>query len=62
MIGDADNSYGNCMNVINLKRTVKGFINAGFPGIILQDQVCLSSTADQSPASKALFLALLLLY
>ena len=41
VIGDADNSYGNCMNVMNLKRTVKGFINAGFPGIILEDQVCL---------------------
>ena len=43
VIGDADNGYGNCMNV---KRTVKGFINAGFAGIILEDQVCLSSTAD----------------
>ena len=41
VIGDAGNSYGNCMNVMNLKRTVKGFINAGFPGIILEDQVCL---------------------
>jgi len=36
VIGDADNGYGNCMNV---KRTVKGFINAGFAGIILEDQV-----------------------
>lgn len=43
VIGDADNGYGNCMNV---KRTVKGFINAGFAGIILEDQVCLSSTTD----------------
>jgi 2-methylisocitrate lyase-like PEP mutase family enzyme len=43
VIGDADNGYGNCMNV---KRTVKGFINAGFAGIILEDQVCLSITAD----------------
>uniref|UniRef100_A0A453CDL6 Isocitrate lyase n=2 Tax=Aegilops tauschii subsp. strangulata TaxID=200361 RepID=A0A453CDL6_AEGTS len=36
VIGDADNGYGNCMNV---KRTVKGFIKAGFAGIILEDQV-----------------------
>ena len=25
---------------------MKGFINAGFSGIILKDQVCLSSAAD----------------
>ncbi|XP_072969598.1 uncharacterized protein [Typha angustifolia] len=36
VIGDADNGYGNPMNV---KRTVKGFIKAGFAGIILEDQV-----------------------
>ncbi|CAN6228745.1 unnamed protein product [Urochloa humidicola] len=36
VIGDADNGYGNAMNV---KRTVKGFINAGFAGMILEDQV-----------------------
>ncbi|KAL6651004.1 hypothetical protein ACP70R_009929 [Stipagrostis hirtigluma subsp. patula] len=36
VIGDADNGYGNSMNV---KRTVKGYINAGFAGIILEDQV-----------------------
>ncbi|TKY64746.1 Carboxyvinyl-carboxyphosphonate phosphorylmutase [Spatholobus suberectus] len=36
VIGDADNGYGNAMN---LKRTVKGFIAAGFAGIILEDQV-----------------------
>ncbi|KAG8082595.1 hypothetical protein GUJ93_ZPchr0014g46938 [Zizania palustris] len=35
VIGDADNGYGNSMNV---KRTVKGFIKAGFAGIILEDQ------------------------
>jgi hypothetical protein len=38
VIGDADNGYGNAMNV---KRTVKGFISAGFAGIILEDQVRL---------------------
>ncbi|XP_019054615.1 PREDICTED: uncharacterized protein LOC104605327 [Nelumbo nucifera] len=36
VIGDGDNGYGNAMNV---KRTVKGFIKAGFSGIILEDQV-----------------------
>ncbi|KAJ3681146.1 hypothetical protein LUZ60_015635 [Juncus effusus] len=36
VIGDGDNGYGNAMNV---KRTVKGFIKAGFTGIILEDQV-----------------------
>jgi 2-methylisocitrate lyase-like PEP mutase family enzyme len=36
VIGDADNGYGNSMNV---KRTVKGYINAGFAGMILEDQV-----------------------
>ncbi|KAG5530946.1 hypothetical protein RHGRI_025777 [Rhododendron griersonianum] len=36
MIGDGDNGYGNAMNV---KRTVKGYIRAGFAGIILEDQV-----------------------
>ncbi|XP_045796405.1 2,3-dimethylmalate lyase isoform X3 [Trifolium pratense] len=36
VIGDADNGYGNAMNV---KRTVKGYIAAGFAGIILEDQV-----------------------
>ncbi|KAJ0818448.1 putative 2,3-dimethylmalate lyase [Helianthus annuus] len=36
VIGDGDNGYGNAMNV---KRTVKGYIKAGFAGIILEDQV-----------------------
>ena len=36
VIGDGDNAYGNAMNV---KRTVKGFIKAGFAGILLEDQV-----------------------
>ncbi|CAL5016052.1 unnamed protein product [Urochloa decumbens] len=36
VIGDADNGYGNAMNV---KRTVKGYINASFAGMILEDQV-----------------------
>ncbi|KAM7260390.1 hypothetical protein ACFE04_016131 [Oxalis oulophora] len=36
VIGDGDNGYGNAMNV---KRTVRGYIRAGFAGIILEDQV-----------------------
>ncbi|XP_027349504.1 uncharacterized protein LOC113861091 isoform X3 [Abrus precatorius] len=36
VIGDADNGYGNAMNV---KRTLKGYIAAGFAGIILEDQI-----------------------
>ncbi|KAL6970806.1 hypothetical protein U1Q18_030492 [Sarracenia purpurea var. burkii] len=36
IIGDGDNGYGNAMNV---KRTVNGYIGAGFAGIILEDQV-----------------------
>lgn len=36
VIGDGDNGYGNAMNV---KRTIKGYISAGFAGIILEDQV-----------------------
>ncbi|KAL5542921.1 hypothetical protein UlMin_010631 [Ulmus minor] len=36
VIGDADNGYG---NAINVKRTVKGYIKAGFAGIMLEDQV-----------------------
>ncbi|XP_057960081.1 uncharacterized protein LOC131152287 isoform X2 [Malania oleifera] len=35
VIGDGDNGYGNAMNV---KRTIKGFIKAGFAGILLEDQ------------------------
>ncbi|XP_024987119.1 uncharacterized protein LOC112522243 [Cynara cardunculus var. scolymus] len=36
VIGDGDNGYGNAMNV---KRTIKGYIKAGFAGILLEDQV-----------------------
>lgn len=39
IIGDADNGYGNPMNV---KRTVRGYIRAGFAGLILEDQVCIA--------------------
>ena len=36
VIGDGDNGYGNALNV---KRTVKSYIAAGFAGILLEDQV-----------------------
>lgn len=43
VIGDGDNGYGNAMNV---KRTVKGYIKAGFAGIILEDQVCIALVSE----------------
>lgn len=45
VIGDGDNGYGNAMNV---KRTVKGYIKAGFAGIILEDQVCSTALVSES--------------
>ena len=39
VIGDADTGYGNALNV---KRTVQGYIQAGFAGLLLEDQVLLS--------------------
>lgn len=36
VIGDGDTGYGNALNV---KRTVKGYISAGFAGILLEDQL-----------------------
>lgn len=36
VIGDGDNGYGNALNV---KRTVKGYIKAGFAAIFIEDQV-----------------------
>ena len=41
VIGDADAGYGNALNV---KRTVKGYIQAGFAGLLLEDQVLMSFT------------------
>ncbi|GFY81571.1 phosphoenolpyruvate carboxylase family protein [Actinidia rufa] len=43
IIGDGDNGYGNAMNV---KRTVKGYISAGFAGIILEDQSGYANQID----------------
>ncbi|KAL0711224.1 hypothetical protein Bca4012_018202 [Brassica carinata] len=37
VIGDGGNGFGNAMSV---KRTVTGYIRAGFAGIIINDQVC----------------------
>jgi 2-methylisocitrate lyase-like PEP mutase family enzyme len=36
VIGDADTGYGNAMNV---KRTVRGYAQAGFAGVMIEDQV-----------------------
>ncbi len=35
VIGDADTGYG---NVVNIKRTVQGFAQTGFAGIMIEDQ------------------------
>jgi 2-methylisocitrate lyase-like PEP mutase family enzyme len=36
VIGDADTGYGNALNV---KRTVRGYAQAGFAGVMIEDQV-----------------------
>jgi 2-methylisocitrate lyase-like PEP mutase family enzyme len=36
VIGDGDTGYGNAMNA---KRTVRGYAQAGFAGILIEDQV-----------------------
>ncbi|CAN6270463.1 unnamed protein product [Urochloa humidicola] len=36
IVADGDNGYGNSMNI---KRTIKGYINAGFAAIMLEDQI-----------------------
>ncbi|KAG2296052.1 hypothetical protein Bca4012_002527 [Brassica carinata] len=47
VIGDGGNGFGNAMNV---KRTVKGYIRAGFAGIIINDQV--SSGGERGVVSR----------
>lgn len=49
VIGDGDTGYGNALNV---KRTVKGYIQAGFAGILLEDQVLpnLVNNTDNWPS------------
>lgn len=39
VIGDADDGFGNAMM---LKRSVRGFIKAGFGGVMIDDQVLLN--------------------
>jgi hypothetical protein len=45
IIGDGDTGYGNAMNV---QRTVRGFANAGFAGILIEDQVAPKSCGHVS--------------
>ena len=40
VIGDGDTGYGNAMNV---KRTVRGDAQAGFAGVLIEDQVAPKS-------------------
>ena len=42
IIGDGDTGFGNALSV---KRTVHGFANAGFAGILIEDQVKHCSAA-----------------
>jgi len=42
VIGDGDTGFGNALSV---KRTVHGFANAGFAGILIEDQVSIHSAA-----------------
>ena len=49
VIGDGDNGYGNSMNI---KRTVKGYINAGLAGIMLEDQVLIDFHTFPPPLVK----------
>jgi len=42
IIGDGDTGFGNALSV---KRTVHGFANAGFAGILIEDQVSFDSAA-----------------
>ena len=49
VIGDGDNGYGNSMNI---KRTVKGYINAGLAGIMLEDQVLIDFHTFSPPLVK----------
>ncbi|XP_010508461.1 PREDICTED: uncharacterized protein LOC104785035 isoform X2 [Camelina sativa] len=44
VIGDGGSGYANAMHV---KRTVKGYIKAGFAGIIINDQVCSGDTVSE---------------
>ncbi|KAJ4906552.1 Phosphoenolpyruvate carboxylase family protein [Raphanus sativus] len=49
VIGDGGNGFGNAMNV---KRTVKGYIRAGFAGIIINDQVSCSGGGERRVVSR----------
>lgn len=53
IIGDGDTGFGNALSV---KRTVNGFANAGFAGILIEDQVplhcqCVSCSVANTQAT-----------
>ncbi|KXZ42102.1 hypothetical protein GPECTOR_204g384 [Gonium pectorale] len=50
VIGDGDTGYGNAMNV---KRTVRGYAQAGFAGILIEDQVAPKSCGHEYYAEEA---------
>ena len=43
-IGDGDTGYGNAVNV---KRTVRGYAQAGMAGVMIEDQVAMLCTKSQ---------------
>ena len=51
VIGDGDTGFGNALSV---KRTVHGFAQAGFAGILIEDQVTPSGFLLQSHADHVL--------
>ncbi|XP_022874186.1 uncharacterized protein LOC111393017 [Olea europaea var. sylvestris] len=59
VIGDGDNGYGNAMNV---KRTIKGYIRAGFAGIILEDQVYIAVEFSFNVSSTASIFSSIFVY
>ena len=46
IIGDADDGYGNAMSA---KRTVEGYIKAGFAGILIEDQMAPKRCGHTGP-------------
>lgn len=49
VIGDGDTGYGNALNV---KRTVQGYAQAGFAGIMIEDQLSQTLWAHQRQTNR----------
>ncbi len=59
IIGDGDTGFGNALSV---KRTVHGFANAGFAGILIEDQVCVRESRSLMHFEKHAHIAPSVLY